>query len=63
MDIIDIRILRGPNYWSNYRKKLIQMKLNLGNAADILTNEMPGFPELLEKMMPSLNSHRCSDSD
>lgn len=63
MDIIDIRILRGPNYWSNYRKKLIQMKLNLGNAADILTNEMPGFPERLEKMMPSLNSHRCSESN
>jgi cyanophycin synthetase len=61
MDIIEIRILRGPNYWSNYRKKLIYMKLDLGKAAETPTNEIPGFPERLEKMMPSLISHRCSE--
>lgn len=37
------------------------MRLNLGNAADTPTNEIPGFPERLEKMMPSLISHRCSE--
>ena len=63
MDIIDIRILRGPNYWSNYRKKLIHMKLDLGKASDTQTNEIPGFPERLEKLMPSLISHRCSEQN
>ncbi|MBK9332414.1 MAG: cyanophycin synthetase [Ignavibacteria bacterium] len=63
MDIIDIRILRGPNYWSNYRKKLIHMRLDLGNSAETSSNEIPGFPERLEKFMPSLNSHRCSEQD
>lgn len=63
MDIIDLRILRGPNYWSNYRKKLIYMKLDLGSVADTPTNEIPGFAERLEKIIPSLFSHRCSESN
>ena len=63
MEIIDIRILRGPNYWSNYRNKLIYMKLDLGSVADVPSNEIPGFPERIEKFMPSLISHRCSEEN
>ena len=63
MEIIDIRILRGPNYWSNYRNKLIYMKLDLGSVADVPSNEIPGFPERLEKFMPSLITHRCSEEN
>jgi cyanophycin synthetase len=29
MKIIEIKVLRGPNYWSVRRNKLIQMKLDL----------------------------------
>jgi len=39
------------------------MKLDLGNAADTASNEIPGFPERLEKLMPSLISHRCSEQN
>jgi cyanophycin synthetase len=60
MKIIDVRALRGPNYWSNYRKKLIVMKLDLEAMEQSPTNEIPGFLERLQKMFPSMKSHRCS---
>lgn len=60
MKIIDIRTLRGPNYWSNYRKKLIVMKLDLEELEQSPTNKIPGFSDRLKKMIPSLATHRCS---
>lgn len=60
MKIIETRALRGPNYWSNYRKKLIVMKLDLEELEQLPTNKIPGFFERMEKMIPSLYSHRCS---
>src|SRR5216683_456883 len=60
MKIIDIRALRGPNYWSNYRKKLIVMRLDLENLEALPTNKIKGFSKRLEKMFPSMISHRCS---
>lgn len=60
MKIIETKALRGPNYWSNYRKKLIVMKLDLEELEQSPTNKIPGFLERLEKIMPSLHSHRCS---
>jgi len=32
MEILEIKIMRGPNYWSGYRKKLIVMKLDVGDG-------------------------------
>ena len=29
MKVVEIKVLRGPNYWSVRRPKLIQMKLDL----------------------------------
>ncbi len=60
MKIIEIKTLRGPNYWSNYRKKLIVMKLDLQELEEQPTNKIPGFSERIEKLMPSMISHRCS---
>ncbi|MBP7809907.1 MAG: cyanophycin synthetase [Bacteroidia bacterium] len=60
MKIIDVRALRGPNYWSNYRKKLIVMKLDLEAIEQSPTNEIPGFLERLQKMFPTMKTHRCS---
>lgn len=60
MKIIEIKTLRGPNYWSNYRKKLIVMKLDLEELEEQPTNKIAGFSERLEKLMPSMASHRCS---
>jgi len=60
MKIIEIKAMRGPNYWSNYRKKVIVMKLDLEELEERPTNKINGFLERLEKLFPSLQSHRCS---
>lgn len=61
MKIIEIKTLRGPNYWSVRRPKLIQMKLDLEDLETRPTNEIPGFRERLEQLFPSLIEHRCSE--
>ncbi len=60
MKIVDVKVMRGPNLWSNYRKKLIVMKLDLGVYEEFPTNLIEGFGAGLQKMLPSLISHRCS---
>lgn len=60
MQIIEIKILRGPNYWSNFRKKLIVMKLDLEELEELPTNKIDGFSERIEKLIPSMYDHRCS---
>lgn len=53
--------MRGPNYWSNYRQKLIVMKLDLGKYEELPTNKIPKFYERIMKALPSLHEHRCSE--
>ncbi|MCU0361060.1 MAG: cyanophycin synthetase [Bacteroidia bacterium] len=60
MKIVETKVLRGPNYWSNFRKKLIVMKLDIGALEEQPTNKIPGFPERLKAMFPSMKTHRCS---
>ncbi|MBP6431548.1 MAG: cyanophycin synthetase [Ferruginibacter sp.] len=60
MKILEIKILRGPNYWSVRRTKLIQMKLDLEELEQRPTNTIDGFRQRLEKMFPSMIEHRCS---
>lgn len=61
MKIEDIRIMRGPNKWSNYRRQLIVMKLDIGELEDVPTNKLDGFADRLNALMPSLHEHRCSE--
>lgn len=60
MKILETKILRGPNYWSVNRIRLIQMKIDLEEMEDKPSNKIPGFKDRLEKLMPSLYEHRCS---
>ncbi len=60
MRIAEIKVLKGPNYWSVRRPKLIQMKLDLEEMEQKPTNTIPGFRERLEKMFPTMIEHRCS---
>jgi cyanophycin synthetase len=60
MKILEIKILRGPNYWSVRRTKLIQMKLDLEDLEQRPTNSIDGFRERLEIMFPTMIEHRCS---
>ncbi len=60
MKILGIQVLKGPNIWSTNRKKLIQMRLDLEDLEQRPTNKIDGFRERIEKLMPSLYTHRCS---
>jgi len=60
MKILDIKVLRGPNYWSVSRKKLIQMHINLEEMEQRPTNLIDGFLERLVHLFPTMQSHRCS---
>ncbi len=60
MKIIEIKVMRGPNYWSIRRKKLIVMKLDIEEMEHKPTNEIPGFLQRLQLMFPTMMSHRCS---
>ena len=62
MKILEIKLLKGPNYWSVRRTKLIQMKLDLEELEQRPTNTIPGFRERLEKMFPTMIEHRCSEA-
>lgn len=61
MKIEKIQALRGPNIWSIRRKKLIQMRLDLEEMENFPTNKIEGFRERIEKLIPSLITHRCSE--
>ncbi|MDX2270800.1 MAG: cyanophycin synthetase [Cyanobacteriota bacterium] len=60
MRILSLRVLNGPNYWSIRRQHLIQMRLDLEDLRDRPTNEIPGFRQGLEALLPGLWEHHCS---
>ena len=61
MKIREINAMRGPNYWSVRRHKLIVMVLDLEEMEELPSNKIEGFPERLKAMFPSMYSHRCSE--
>jgi cyanophycin synthetase len=58
MKILEIRALRGANYYSRY--PVIYMQLDLGELGKISSDTIPGFKARVEKILPSLIEHRCS---
>jgi cyanophycin synthetase len=60
MKIREINAMRGPNYWSVRRHKLIVMVLDLQDLEQKPTNTIPGFRERLQAMFPGMYEHRCS---
>ncbi len=63
MEIREINAMRGPNYWSIRRHKLIVMVLDLQELEERPTNKIVGFRERLEELLPTLYSHRCSEGE
>ncbi len=61
MEIQEIRVMRGPNYWSIRRHKLIVMKLDIQDMEELPSNKVPGFSERMEKMFPTMFAHECSE--
>ncbi|WP_310992977.1 cyanophycin synthetase [Aequorivita marina] len=60
MRIREINAMRGPNYWSVRRHKLIVMVLDLEEMEDYPSNKVEGFSERLQAKFPTMYSHRCS---
>ena len=60
MRIREINAMRGPNYWSIRRHKLIVMVLDLEEMEERPSNTIPGFKARLAAMFPSMYEHRCS---
>ncbi|MCT7982681.1 cyanophycin synthetase [Laspinema sp. A4] len=60
MKILKIQTLRGPNYWSIRRHKVIVMRLDLEDLAPKPTSLIPGFYQGLVEALPSLVDHYCS---
>lgn len=61
MKILEIRAMRGPNYWSVRRHKLIDMTLDLEEMEELPSNKIEGFGDRLKAMFPSMYEHRCSE--
>ena len=60
MKILQTQTLRGPNYWSISRSKLIIVRLDLEELADRPSDSIPGFYAGLVGALPSLEEHFCS---
>ena len=60
MRILNTQTLRGPNYWSIRRNKLIVMRLDLEELTEKTSNLIPGFYDGLIQVIPSVIEHHCS---
>ena len=60
MKILKLQTLRGPNYWSIRRHKLVIMRLDLEDLYEKYTSDIPGFYQGLIEVLPSLVEHYCS---
>lgn len=61
MKILDINILNGPNYWSVRKHQLIVIRLDLEELEELPTHKIPGFYTRLQKNLPGLYNHYCSE--
>lgn len=52
--------MRGPNYWSVRRPKLIVMLLDLEEMEELPSNKVDGFYERITTLLPTMYEHRCS---
>ncbi|EHQ03258.1 cyanophycin synthetase [Gillisia limnaea] len=57
MKILKINIMRGPNYWSVTRHKLIVMILDLGEMEESSSVELLGFNDRLDALLPNLKNY------
>lgn len=61
MKIIDLRTMRGPSYWSVKHYKLIVMKVDLEDLADVWSNAVPALAEQLPQLLPELSQRQPAD--
>jgi cyanophycin synthetase len=55
MDVLKLRVMRGPNTWSAVHHELIEMKIDQREVEDLPTDQVDGFTERLASLFPSLS--------
>ncbi|GAB3236169.1 cyanophycin synthetase [Hymenobacter seoulensis] len=63
MKIIDLRTMRGPSYWSVKHHKLIVMKVDLEDLADVWSNSVPALAEQLPLLLPELGQPQPAETE
>lgn len=53
-----IKLIHGANYYSS--GPVVMIRLDLGAYDEVFTDQIPGFLERLQALLPSLVEHRCS---
>jgi cyanophycin synthetase len=54
MNILDLRIMRGPSYWSVHHPLVIVLKLDLEDLYPLCTHDVEGFQERLLQLLPGM---------
>jgi cyanophycin synthetase len=57
MDILRVKVLRGPNVWS--RRTCIEAIVDIGDLAERPSHTIPGLYDRLTAWLPGLVEHRC----
>lgn len=63
MNILNINVMNGPNFWSVKRPLLVVMQLDIGELEDRPTNEIEGFETRIKALLPGLYNHHCSEEE
>ncbi|MFM8890773.1 MAG: cyanophycin synthetase, partial [Planctomycetia bacterium] len=58
MEIISLKVLRGPNQWAAF--PVLEAWVDLGRLEDFPSNTLPGFNDRIMAWLPSMIEHRCS---
>jgi cyanophycin synthetase len=58
IQFLEVRLLRGPSIWTY--PPVLEARVDIDELEDFPSDKIPGYPERLEKMLPTLIEHRCS---
>ncbi len=58
IEILSVTSLKGPNMWTYV--PVIEALIDIGELEDCPSDTLPGYPDRLVALMPTLMEHRCS---
>ncbi|OUJ75618.1 cyanophycin synthetase [Hymenobacter crusticola] len=62
MKIIDLRTMRGPSYWSVKHYKLIVMKVDLEDFANMWSDAVPGLDARIMQLFPAMSQPQGAEA-
>jgi cyanophycin synthetase len=58
MLVVDLKVMRGPNFWSVEQENLIAVKLDLEDYEGRKTSEVPGFTDKILGLFPGFTDYK-----